>query len=811
VCARADLRAGWRGWLAFVLLLAVGAGATLGGAAAARRTETAYERGLDASRAADLNVSADATVDRAAAHDLLERAVRLPGVTEAAVAGGVNVGVVHHGVLEARLESGSALGLAPEDGAYGHVVSRYRVVAGRLARSSRADEIMVTPDVAAITGWRPGERVTEVELFGADAQDDDGNPIPALGTALDLRVVAIVTVPESIVTPVDERDSRIIFTPAFTRQHRDAPFYYLASVRLARGAAGVADYRARAARLTAPSTALFVSSNSEGAVLAERADRPLVSGLWIFSAVALVVTLLLTAQLAGRQFVTNGVDQSLLRAIGVRPRQRLGILMVEAAAATLVGVTLAIVVATLASGIAPIGPAHSAEPHPGPRFDAVALGAGAVVIVILVVLAALAPAWSFARRARVIGGSVTGGEERRSTVAEGLARAGLPLSLVLGARLALQPGRGRSAVPVRSILASLVVAAAAITAVLSFRADLERMTTTPSLYGWNADAEAGTAFGSIPDDAVPELARLPHLSALSGVTLTEVSIGGRNVPAVGLDQLRGHLYVTVTNGRPADGPSEIVLGQKTLGAAHVRLNEMVTVTVGHQRHRVRVVGVATFPSMGQTRFHATSLGVGAAGTSALLPARDPGGDGTYNWLLFKYGSRDPAGDVRALRATLAAAGCPQRSCVVTDPRPQDIAGYGRATGVPAGLAGVLAALVAATVWHAVHSATRRRRLDLLVLSALGLRPRDLRGALRWQAALLVVLAAAVGIPTGIVAAHAAWAAFTHNLGVDVRPVVPVGSLALGVALAVIVAITAAALAARPLRHAAAWRSTIRAT
>ena len=55
------LRARWRGWVVFALLVAVSGGAVLAAVAGAHRTDTAYPRFLQASRASDVLVSPQGT------------------------------------------------------------------------------------------------------------------------------------------------------------------------------------------------------------------------------------------------------------------------------------------------------------------------------------------------------------------------------------------------------------------------------------------------------------------------------------------------------------------------------------------------------------------------------------------------------------------------------------------------------------------------------------------------------------------------------------------------------------------------------
>ena len=76
---------------------------------------------------------------------------------------------------------------------------------------------------------------------------------------------------------------------------------------------------------------------------------------------------------------------------------------------------------------------------------------------------------------------------RRPVAVRAVVAARLPASGVEGMRLALEPGRGRTAVPVRSALAGAVLAMTVVSATLTFGASLTTLVSHPALYGWNFD------------------------------------------------------------------------------------------------------------------------------------------------------------------------------------------------------------------------------------------------------------------------------------------------------------------------------------
>ena len=90
------------------------------------------------------------------------------------------------------------------------------------------------------------------------------------------------------------------------------------------------------------------------------------------------------------------------------------------------------------------------------------------------------------------------GSDRPARVAETASRAGFAPSVVSGLRFALEPGRGRTAVPVRTALLGGIVAVTAITASFTFGTNLSRLVSTPSEYGQTWDAAFDTGFGRLP-------------------------------------------------------------------------------------------------------------------------------------------------------------------------------------------------------------------------------------------------------------------------------------------------------------------------
>ena len=79
---------------------------------------------------------------------------------------------------------------------------------------------------------------------------------------------------------------------------------------------------------------------------------------------------------------------------------------------------------------------------------------------------------------------------------------------VVGVRFALEPGRGRTAVPVRSALLGTVLAVALLVATLGFSSGLHTLVSTPSLYGWNWNYMLNPS-NDVPPQAIKLLNQTP--------------------------------------------------------------------------------------------------------------------------------------------------------------------------------------------------------------------------------------------------------------------------------------------------------------
>jgi len=451
---------------------------------------------------------------------------------------------------------------------------------------------------------------------------------------------------------------------------------------------------------------------------------------------------------------------------------------VRAAIVGVGGALVAVVIAIALSPLTPVGLARTAEPHPGLRLDGFVLGVGLVATVLIVPLLALVPTWRAQRRADE-------GSRRVSSVAAALSGAGFPITTVTGARLALEPGRGRTAVPVKTTLVTATVAVASVAAALTFGSSLDRLVSTPRLYGQTWDT-AYTSFGeaSLLPEGATVLEQDRAVAAYSIGATGPIDVDGRSVGGVALDLPRGSVVPPILAGRAPTRAGEIALGTHTLEHLHKRLGDRVHVDIGTGRRlSMRVVGRTVTP----LTYSDARLGEGAFITYDSIRRLDPSGeavassDAVVRWAA----GTDRVAKRRVFTRLSQVAG---RSLVVLPTeKPTDIVNFGRVQSMPLLLGAVLALLGAATLTHTLVTAIGRRRRDLAVLKTIGFVRGQVTSTVAWQATTMVSIALLVGMPIGVALGRWAWTLLAGQLGVVSEPVTPLPPVLLVIPATLLVA------------------------
>jgi hypothetical protein len=848
---RADVRGHWRALLGLALLLGVVGGVVLTATAGARRTDTAYPRLLSWANAAGVTVivtnseavrkpPAGTPADRYfVAGGRAAAAVRkryfsalagLPRVASVSLATEYDMALPAPGGIP---DPGVQVFASP-DGSLGVTGDRVKITAGRMFEPAARGAAVIDAELATREHLRPGDTL---HLIGIP-KDADGTADLKLAVALRFRVTGIAVFDDQVVpTTAATAFPRVLLSPAFAATDLAVSMTNLpeAAVRLSPGASTTkfltaadelrATYGIAGADYAAVTLADQVTAT-------ERAIRPQALALAIFAALTAVIGLAVTGQLLARQLAADAADFPVLRALGATRNWLAAEALARLALATVTGAVIAACLAVAASPLMPIGQARLAEPHPGTDADLPVLAVGFAVIALLP-LAVLAPvAWRAAGRVAGWpgqpgrGAAGVSGPARQPRLSAALGQVG-SVTCVAGARMAFERGQGRAAVPVRTAVAGTAVAIGAVVAAVIFGTSLHGLVGTPGRYGQNWSAEFDTGYADIPSSAGARLlAGVGGIAGYAAGNNGELSVDGRNVPAIGIDPLRGGgaAYLTMLAGRAPSGANEIALGAQTLRALHKTIGQTVKVRVSWRggvagpptTSTMRITGTAVLPAFGVPAMPATDLGIGAVVATSLLSGTTAatGCDGRvtcYNFLLLRYRpGTGRAATAAALLTRAARVGCPPGQCTVTDDqRPGDITNYASIRDTPLVLGVVLALLAIATLAHVLLTSVRRRRRDLAVLKTLGMTRTQVAGVVGWHAAALVLAALLIGLPGGIIAGRLAWGLFADTAGVSRQPVIAISLLASIAAAALLLAVAIAAWpawAAARLRTAAALRA-----
>jgi putative ABC transport system permease protein len=700
----------------------------------------------------------------------------LPPVIASAREGAVDLQVVRDGRIDERFNTGTALGVAPEDDHLFRSIQRLRILRGREPLADRADEIALNPELARLGHWHVGSIITEMKVFPLSAHKQ-GEPIASKGIPLRLTVVGIVRTSDELLSSEENRDPRAYMSRAFAREYPNLSYYEVEFLRL-RHDVNTAGFRGLVEEVAHRYAGIqpYVADLDAGLATAQRSLRPQESVLWVLGAVGVLATVIVLAQGFAARVDGLSAELRIVGAMGLSPRAQRGVLLIGGLLLGIAAAAVAVVAAVLLSPLGPVGAAREAEPDRGIAVNVPILALGALAIVALLMVAVALPARRVVRSAAP--GTSIPSHAARAPVTGRLTRWGVSGAATFGLGLALDAGQGR--VRQRTALVAVWLTVLLATAAALFATALFRLTNTPDRYGWAWSAAVGTDFGPIPSGYATRIAASNQVTSAAGATLGTARVGGDLVSGIGIDQLRGStVFPTITAGRLPQADDEVVLGARTLARAHSHIGEELSIEVNGQRRQVRVVGTAVFPELGSSKFDETALGRGLAGRASLFP-QGPGGK--YNYVLVRV----RPGGVAPLRAQVARFGCPDRSCVVTDGRPTDISGYAHSRSEAWIVVGGLAVAYTVVVAHAMLTALRRRRRDLALLKAIGMTRRSVTAAVVWQSAALAMVGAGIGVPLGTVLAHWTWARFAVTLGVPTGTVAVPSVLALSaVAVAVL--------------------------
>jgi FtsX-like permease family len=770
---RSELRSRWRAWLGLALLIGLVGAAAVAAAAGARRTETAYPRFVRAQNGYDLitggfpgNIDAGRALARMEALPEVGQWARVDMVASSAI--------LPSGRVAPAPELMAITDLA---GRAGFRLNRFKVISGRMVNLRAPGEAVVDFPTADREGLRVGSVVRFIV--------GDPNAKPARLAAV--RIVGIVASPGQFpAVGASSAFGSVYVTPAFVRSNgiRPSPRDAALLVRLRHGAAGGGAFvrQMRAAGLASVDIPEVQPIQTAGI---QRSIRLEAQALWALSVLIGLAAFAIVGQSLARQTYLDSADLPTLWALGFSRAQLFSLGIARAAIIGSAAAFVAVPVAVLLSPLTPVGLARIAEPDPGFAADGLPLAAGAVLVAFLTILASAIPAWAGA-------GTATRPERpgprrgRSPALPHALSRTWRSPAVAAGVRMALQPGRGRAAVPVRSAIFGATLGVAALTASLVLAASLGHLLATPRLAGFTWDAFVSVE-GGLPK-AATALRADPKIAGYTRGGFTGVRIGQLRVMALVL-RGQGPARPVITAGVAPTASDEVALGATTMRAAHTAIGQTVNLAIdqagGHPKPvRMRVVGTVIVPP---TPFVATKLGDGAAlalpGLLRIDPAAARQLGGAPFLVRFAPGvSRDAglaavANDIKGLPNPYVNAA----------ERPASVVSLASIAGLPVALSGLLALIAAGTLAHTLASSTRRRRRDLAVLKTLGFTRRQLRQAVAWQATTIAAIALLIGLPVGIAGGRWAWHYLATQLGVLPEPTIPLTTIIITIPAALVLA------------------------
>ena len=773
---QADLRRRAGAWLAVAVIIGLSAGLALALVAGARRSDSAVPRFVDTPDAHQTLVvnGIPGTFDFASVD--FDDVAALPGVAHTeTLAVLAAAGQTEDGVL---VDTPSVNFMADASGRMGRDVSPFKYLAGRPADPADPDEVVAAFRTAEAFDLEVGSTI-DVNLLSPEELERVFTPLDRGGATFEdlavvppferLRVVGIVAEPGGLAPPADDDTSNLWMTPAAATAYGDAGVIDVLVVQLEDGADGEPAFLDRLEAL-ADGRPVLALSVAEDAKEADRGVTAIVRALYLAAALVAVVTVLVAGQVLARQAVEEGGEDSTLRALGWTRRDLLALRVAKAAIMGVAAAGIAVIVAVGLSPVFPIGLARIAEPDPGLDVDRTVLGIGVLVVVLVASLLAASALWSERHR------WPTRAARRSSRAVSLLTGAGAPPEVVTGTGLAMQPGP-RGSGTVRAAVVTVALGLTTVIAVVGFMASLDHLTGTPALYGWNWDVELGQEFSDAltPED-VAWLNDHPDVTALAVGSSVNLDLGGHRVNAYAVDDRVGAVEPSLLAGRPAVDVGEVVV-TPDLGA----VGSEVSAEFAGEVTELEIVGHAALPRAEAMLTFETLQRVvpDAARQTALVELRE--------------GADQEAFTEEARRAL----GFTGQDISVPD-LPDDLVNFGRVDAAPAAMAGSMAVVAIATLVHALVTTTRRQRRDLAVLRTVGFTRRQVLAVVAWQATALVLAAALVAVPVGIVLGRWAWLIFADELRVVGRPVVP--------ALAVVAATSGALLMANVVAVATGRRS-----
>jgi ABC-type lipoprotein release transport system permease subunit len=646
-------------------------------------------------------------------------------------------------------------------------IERGALLAGRGLDNTVVDDAVVSQGFVDKYHLGVGDTVT-ARMFThkqlvAHAGDDTPPPASAArGPRQTLRIMGVIRVPWAFAFGGGEGPT-ILTSYAFFRKYQHnlvvpGPFSYTnALIRLRGGESDMPRFIKDVARVTGRND-VDITDAVQGAKRVTNATSFERDSLLLFALVAAIAALLIVGQAIVRYTASAVTDLDVLRSLGLTRRETVVAAVGGPVAAAAVAAVISLIGALVASPLFPIGVGRKVEPSPGFHADWVVLLPGAFLLLALVTVIAYVTAVSS------LGQRGTVASYSRSTVAAWTRRLGLPVPVTLGTRLALESGRGRTAVPARPAMVGAVAGVLGLVAAATFHSGLDDAVNTPERYGqtWQAGGFLGLNGHDFLTPAkekakLTQLTNLPDVAGVNDTRLTPVTIADQSFTLFELSPLGGGVTPVSIDGREPRSDNEIALGPQTAKLLGAHVGDRVEVRGAHTLP-FKVSGITFVPAAIHNAYDE-----GGWVTAAAFHQLYPSGFFKFHLILVRF----HAGVAKA--AAIKSANAATGAGLEPDSPPSDVLNLHRVRILPTLMGIFLALLAIGAVGHALATAVYRRRHDIAVLRALGLTRPQVRATVAWQATTLAVVGLIFGIPLGLALARTLWRVVAERTPVQYVP------------------------------------------
>jgi hypothetical protein len=526
----------------------------------------------------------------------------------------------------------------------------------------------------------------------------------------------------------------------------------------------------------------------------EHSVQPTVTALGVLAGGTAAVAIVVVGLAAARQLRRSEDEQWQWWRMGLPARQRAAVAGAPLVAAIGAGVAGSLVVAWLASPVAPVGAVGSVDPRPGRWLSSwVAVGAVAFAVGYLATVVLLA-----VRSARRVGTAPAA--PRPGTALQRLVRLSNRPEVVEGLRAAFARGRGAGVVTASGGLAAGVFMAAVV-----FGASLATVVATPAAYGWPWDLAVMGGYGYGRQDLGAIEATLDargDVDGWTGLGFGLLSLDGEPVVSMTGVGGPGGIGLTVAAGRLPVG-DEVALGSRTAAERGLELGEVVELSgEGLPPRRATVSGIVVLPAVGPFQADRAAPGRGAVVPAGFFADEIVASQVSFVGIDLVDGTDGPRAltELHADFVGWSRYGDPPVE-YPTPVRPPEIVDLAGLRTLPLVVGGLLALAASAGLVFAITVSVRARRRELATLRALGFSARQLRASVLVQAVTTMVVALAIGVPLGVAAGRVLWRSFADRLGVLPYPTVPLRWIAAAIVGGLVVAAAAAALPGRAAARA----------